>query len=568
VRIRRELCLPPLAPLSGRPSFDPTPFSHWRPVAELLLRGETLDRRSEELDPVLAGRLLRAGIRSFVDVPLLSPRERVGLLALYWSRDRDPLSPAETAALRLLGTALTGALERERSVRRAALRDRLDRDLRDLIMGLLRRRDPRSLLDGALKSAVRLLSAPSGMILFDQPGTDRVRLEAVVDRSFYAPGDTFPRDRGFIGKVFSTRRLQVVRDYRHWPHRLPDPRFARDTTLVAVPLLSGTEMIGCLQLSFRDEPRHLSPNELEALRQLAATAGVILESARLTEREREAERKLLHAEKARALGILAGGFAHNFRNFLTPILGYAEMAENMPPDDPELPFCLREIRIAAGRARDMAKELLDFTRPGDRRAEAPHPIELVGAVQEGLDLFLIGRTAPVRLRTDLPPEGRLWGRISSFALQQILLNLLQNASEAIGERCGRITVRLRAVERIVAEGEEPSPEPERPPEPFARVEVEDDGPGIPPERLAQLFTPFFTTKGNTGTGLGLVTVQRIVEACGGRIEVESEFGRGTRFAFTIPLVPALAEERSERDASAGGKPPPTTSPSPGPRDGP
>jgi len=223
------------------------------------------------------------------------------------------------------------------------------------------------------------------------------------------------------------------------------------------------------------------------------------------------------------------------------------MAESMPPDDPELPFCLREIRVAAGRARDMAKELLDFTRPGDRRAEEPHPIELVGALQEGLDLFLIGRTAPVRLRTDFPPEGRLWGRISSFALQQILLNLLHNASEAIGERCGRITVRLRAVERIASE-EGASPESEGPPGPFARVEVEDDGPGIPPERLAQLFTPFFTTKGSSGTGLGLVTVRRIVEACGGRIEVESEFGRGTRFSFTVPLVPSLEESPEGAEA--------------------
>jgi len=78
--------------------------------------------------------------------------------------------------------------------------------------------------------------------------------------------------------------------------------------------------------------------------------------------------------------------------------------------------------------------------------------------------------------------------------------------------------------------------------------VEDDGPGIPPERLAQLFTPFFTTKGSSGTGLGLVTVRRIVEACGGRIEVESEFGRGTRFSFTVPLVPSLEESPEGAEA--------------------
>jgi len=235
--------------------------------------------------------------------------------------------------------------------------------------------------------------------------------------------------------------------------------------------------------------------------------------------EREVTRRLLQAEKMAAVGQLAGGVAHEINNPLGGILAFAQLMsqDERPESDKE---SLRLIQDAALRAKRIVESLLRFSRRPreDERGE----LDLAKVADDALFLMQSqlkgGRVEVVR---DLAPALAIG---NANLLQQILVNLLVNAMQAIGKE-GRLTVTTGAA----SSGR-------------VQVVVSDDGPGVPQELQARIFEPFFTTKPEgQGTGLGLSICYRIAEEHGGSIRYEPAPGGGASFVVEIPAAPASSE---------------------------
>jgi two-component system sensor histidine kinase PilS (NtrC family) len=229
---------------------------------------------------------------------------------------------------------------------------------------------------------------------------------------------------------------------------------------------------------------------------------------------RAMEAQVQRSERLADLGRVAAGLAHELRNPLASMAGSIELLKGAPglreSDARLMDIVLRE----AERLERLVAEFLAFSRPAP-----PHPerVELDRALAETLEVFANDPAAArVRVERALTPTVT-W--CDPGQLRQVFWNLLANAAQAAGAEPVQGRVRVTCVAEAEA----------------ATFAVEDDGPGIPAPELGQIFTPFFTTKAR-GTGLGLATVERIVDAHGGSIAVESAPGRGTRFTVRLPAA--------------------------------
>jgi PAS domain S-box-containing protein len=246
--------------------------------------------------------------------------------------------------------------------------------------------------------------------------------------------------------------------------------------------------------------------------------------------EREQARLRTELEATRRLesiGRLAGGVAHDFNNMLGVILGRVSLAQERTPDDPELRTDLQEIRDAAERSAALTRQLLTFAR---RESGSPIEIDLDERIS-GLQPMLARLCGPRIALAWRPGARRTRVRIDASQVDQILTNLCVNARDAIA---GQGHVRIETA-RIVQRRTGPDGLDRN--AVFVRVSVSDDGAGMEPEVVSNLFQPFFTTKGvGEGTGLGLATVYGIVTGRGGSIEVDTAPGRGATFRIDLPAV--------------------------------
>ncbi|MBX6313236.1 MAG: sensor histidine kinase [Isosphaeraceae bacterium] len=236
-------------------------------------------------------------------------------------------------------------------------------------------------------------------------------------------------------------------------------------------------------------------------------------------------RQLIELQRVSSLGVLAGSVCHELNNALTPILSYAKLGlRNPDPDFRRRAF--EKILEGAQRAAAIAGGVLGLARPqADRRS----PTDLVRLAEEVL--LLTGKDLQKhRVHVEFLAEGRPHARINPAQIQQVLLNLIINARQAMPQGG---TLRLRV-------GLDPSGR-------MAELSVADTGIGIAPEDLRRIFEPFFTTKtgpddtGLGGTGLGLPVCRDIVEAHHGRLRAESRPGQGSTFTLRLPACPAPVE---------------------------
>jgi two-component system cell cycle sensor histidine kinase/response regulator CckA len=246
----------------------------------------------------------------------------------------------------------------------------------------------------------------------------------------------------------------------------------------------------------------------------------MLTLVRDTSQRRALERQLAQAQKLEAVGRLAGGVAHDFNNIVTAILGHAEMARDVLPDDSLARDDLSQIIRASGRATELTGQLLMFSR---RQVAQPRRTDLNTLVDETRRLFerLIGADVELRiLRSDMP----VIVHADPGQLEQVLMNLVVNARDAMPSG-GSLTVRVGQ-----RDGR-------------ALVEVQDTGIGMSPDIQARIFEPFFTTKERgKGTGLGLAMCYGIVHQAGGTIDVVSVPGEGSTFRVLLPLASADTPE--------------------------
>ena len=251
--------------------------------------------------------------------------------------------------------------------------------------------------------------------------------------------------------------------------------------------------------------------------------------------EAELERQLLRSQKLESLGTLAGGIAHDFNNILQAVLGYSNIARAHAASlqDELLEQCLSEIEKGSIRASSLVNQILTFSRKSNVDYQ---PIDLATVLRDAVQFLRGSIPSSVRIEPILP-DGPCMAMADTTQIHQLSTNLGVNALHAMEETGGVLTVSL---ERVHIDMESPVESQSRTlaPGAYARLSFADTGCGIPPEYMDRILDPFFTTKDKgRGTGLGLATVHGIVTRMGGRIEIESEAGRGTRVHVLIPLLP-------------------------------
>jgi len=262
----------------------------------------------------------------------------------------------------------------------------------------------------------------------------------------------------------------------------------------------------------------------------------------VTERRRaeleriQLERQVQHAQKLESLGVLAGGIAHDFNNLLTAIIGNASLALlDLSPYAPAHQ-ALFEINTAAQRAADLARQMLAYSGRGHFRIQE---LQLNELVRELGHLLSAAVSKKVHLRYELagalpPLEG------DATQVRQVIMNLITNAAEAIGDQPGVVVIATGTQPSTAADlarhnpAFRPGSDSPLPPGPYVFFQVSDTGSGMDRRTQERMFDPFFTTK-FTGRGLGLAAVLGIVRGHRGALKLDSELGKGTTLRVLFPI---------------------------------
>jgi CheY-like chemotaxis protein/histone H3/H4 len=232
-----------------------------------------------------------------------------------------------------------------------------------------------------------------------------------------------------------------------------------------------------------------------------------------------------------AIGLLAGGIAHEFNNLLAAIQGYTDLLDDTNESNVTRRADLDEIRLATRRAATLTRQLLAFSRKQlltPKLLRTSDVLEAIGPI--------LRRLVGDRIELEVITDGRDTVMADQGQLEQALVNLVANARDAI-DRDGRITIETRDV-LLTGDGEGSAGVP---PGHYAVITVSDTGCGMDQETQTRIFEPFFTTKPrDRGTGLGLAIVYGIVKQSNGHVSVDSEIGRGTTFRIYLPLYTGAA----------------------------
>jgi signal transduction histidine kinase len=373
---------------------------------------------------------------------------------------------------------------------------------------------------GKFAAFVRALRLPAGTHLqlmrfadgtiIASDSTGMLDLEAAVpDEMLTARAE---RQHAGIAAVATRTRADVLADWR--------------TGVVyegaGITALTGVVFLLGISLAIQLRRRELALAALGESRDLLVAAHAGLEASR-----RELERQLHHSQKLESLGTLAGGVAHDLNNTLVPILALGKVVRNELLDGSRARRNMDTIVHAGERARDLVVQILAFTRK--EKAET-----------QVFDLRKVAVEAVNLLRATVSPATRIEQAIGEIPLMagypgrlhQVIVNLVVNASHAIGDDAGTIGIALEIVP-----GDPIGREALNSAAPTIRLSVRDSGRGMDEATLKRIFEPFFTTKKQgEGTGLGLSVVQSIVAEHGGTITAESRVGHGTCFNVLLPAL--------------------------------
>jgi PAS domain S-box-containing protein len=274
------------------------------------------------------------------------------------------------------------------------------------------------------------------------------------------------------------------------------------------------------------------------LRIFADRAGAELGRRRAELERRRLYEQMLHLQKLRSLGVLAGGIAHDFNNILVGILGNSGLAlGELPPGSPARRF-IERVEQAAERAAELAGQMLAYSGKGQFMVDT---FDLRRLVEETAGLLETSISKKAELRFvfagDVPPV-----RGDATQIRQVVMNLVTNASDALGDAAGTISVEIGVVE---ADGVDLAPTwtaDELPAGRYVYLAVADTGCGMDADTRAKVFDPFFTTK-STGRGLGMAAVLGIVRGHRGAIKVASDPGHGSTFTVLLPVSDEPAQDR-------------------------
>ena len=278
----------------------------------------------------------------------------------------------------------------------------------------------------------------------------------------------------------------------------------------------------------------------------------ITDRLRSEEERRQFEKQMVQTQKMESLGVLAGGVAHDFNNLLAAIMGHSELTKRRLPNGSPAIEHLKQIEHAAERAADLAKQMLAYSGRGKFVVER---IDLNSLLKEMLHMLQVSISKKVVLRLNPYPTLPALNA-DATQLRQIIMNLVINASEAIGERSGVISITTGCMDCDESYLKNIWLNENLTGGLYVYLEIADTGCGMDKETLAKIFDPFFSTK-FTGRGLGMSAVMGIVRGHNGAIKVYSELGQGTTFKILLPASekPAalFASETPEENWTGTGK---------------
>lgn len=300
-------------------------------------------------------------------------------------------------------------------------------------------------------------------------------------------------------------------------------------------------VLGAMALYY-DEPRKPTDRQMAELAIAAGMVGLAVERDRFEEKRRQ-------SAKMEALGVLAGGIAHDFNNLLVAIQGNAELAAMTLPDESREKAMLERIMSASAGATELCNQMLAYSGQG---VLATEPIECNALVKELGGLLGVALSKKATLVYELH-EQPLVVRADPGQMRQVIMNLITNASEALGGQEGRIVVSscTRAYSRD--ELDELHADQTLEAGEYVTLSVSDTGRGMTLETRGRVFDPFFTTK-SAGRGLGLAAVQGIVRRHRGAIVLDTGPDQGTTFSVLLPRVHVAVEPAKADAAPAARKP--------------
>jgi signal transduction histidine kinase len=520
--LRVELSEPPgvsvviESPTSGQPrsvlaGTGAEPTDEWNPVEWTL----PLTVRERQLGVMVARHVLPVGAKADEEQLLKIVADQVAI-AVENSRLYEGVMrrAAEQASLVEAGRLLTGTLQVSEVLQRLSelVRTRLGAD----VVRILLRQE-----------------APNEFRLEAQAGSTRAPKE-----STRLTGDD---DEGLVGWIMKHKTTLALTDvlarpaltYRDW---IAGEGFR---SFLGLPLFLEHQFVGVLTVWYR-ETHAFIPEELALGEALATSATAAIRNARLYEETQERLRhtetllaelkrtqaQLIQSTKLAAIGELAANIAHEINNPLTSVLGFASfLAERIPQGQP-----MREeldlIQEEAGRARDIVRDLLHFSR---QREFVPQMTDLNRVLEQTIAMVRRQGALDSISLAEAYAEGLPPVEIDVPRIKQVFLNLVNNAVYVMKDG-GSLTLRSSVAGDMV------------------QVEVLDTGTGIAAEHLDRIFEPFFTTKPDvSGTGLGLSVSLGIVQSHGGTIEVKSELGRGSNFIVKLPAKPGATLSNTDDD---------------------
>lgn len=366
-----------------------------------------------------------------------------------------------------------------------------------------------AMFEGALKLVFENLPVDRGVILALDPVDNTLEPRCTKFREGTVTGE-LSISRTIVKKALDERVAILSRDVRI------DSRFNASESIVAgdirsamcVPLVSKKRIMGILFVDTRESVHAFNDGDLAFLSSVANDLAMSLDNQAL-------QQENIHNERLAAIGQTIAGLAHNIKNILQLAKGGIELMDTAMSrkslDEMEVYWPM--VRRGIDRMQALTQEMLAYSRQTQ-----PHLVEAAvnDVIRDTLDSFEKDSVeAGVELKVDLAPELPL-RHIDPDGLQKALLNLLTNAVDAFDKGPGTVVISTST------EGDN------------VVVRVHDTGKGVPREKLAKIFQPFFTTKGSRGTGLGLSMTRKYIEDMGGSVSVESVEGKGTRFTILLP----------------------------------
>ncbi len=401
-----------------------------------------------------------------------------------------------------------------------------------LARGLQGQTNLEKLLGVMMDHVFRVMRADRGDIILVEPDSGQLVPVLSVARDG-SRSDTVRLSRTVIGMALNSRVAVISTDARS------DPRLASSESIIlygmrsimCVPMISMERVIGIVQVVNNADLAAFAEDDLYLLTVIASLAAVSIENARLYEKQKQAleqlqkaheelkrtQEELIRSEKLATVGQLASGMAHEIKNSLGP-MALVHLLKERHPDDDVLQEYASVILESHNRILSLVNEVRNFTSQGAAAARFEMTRRPLRELLESTINFLKFDRDVKRAAVRLQIIDELDTRYSMDRMKQVIINLVRNSAQALPEQGGRIDVVLqREEDRAV-------------------IKVVDNGHGIPAEIMDKIWTPFFSTKGGSGMGLGLGISKMIIEQHEGTISCQSTDGRGTVMSISLPLV--------------------------------